>query len=456
MPNHASSSSQKLTRLNMESEVVAPITVLLIEDSRTVRAQLREFIGLLDHVDLVEAGTLAEAQTILQRRTTEFFCAIVDLTLPDARGLESVLAVRAHGVPIIVLTGTVDPVIRQMVLAQQVIDYIVKNGISAIEDTAYLVGRLRQNQSMKVIVADDSRTFRTYVGELLARYHFTVHEATDGAVALDLLTAHPDTALLLTDYHMPNLNGLELIRQVRQQHRREDLAIIALSQSGHPDLSAAMLKAGANDYMPKNFLVEEFYCRLVQNANMVHYVRTLQDMANRDYLTRLHNRRHLYQAAERLYAETKRQGDMLAVAMVDADRFKRINDQHGHAAGDEALKCIARVLRRTCLRGDLVARYGGEEFVCAMRVAHREDAWQRFENLRQAIETIELKWEGTPIPITVSIGLTTDFRESFVAMLDLADQAVFHAKAEGRNRIVALPESSAQPVGQDAARSMPA
>jgi len=171
----------------------------------------------------------------------------------------------------------------------------------------------------------------------------------------------------------------------------------------------------------------------------VHYVRTLQDMANRDYLTRMHNRRHLYHAAETLYSETKRQGGTLAVAMVDADHFKRINDQHGHAAGDEALKCIARVLRRACLRGDLVARYGGEEFVCAMRVANHADAWQRFENLRQAIEAIELKWEGTPIPMTVSIGLTIDFRESFVAMLDLADQAVFHAKAEGRNRIVALP-----------------
>jgi len=441
MPKHASSASQKLTRLNMESEVAAPITVLLIEDSRTVRAQLREFLGLLDHVNLVEAGTLTEAHAILQQQAQSFFCAIVDLTLPDARGLESVLAVRAYGVPMIVLTGTVDPVIRQMVLAQQVIDYLVKNGISAIEDAAYLVGRLRQNQSMKVILADDSRTFRTYVGELLARYHFTVLEAADGTVALELLAAHPDTALLLTDYHMPNLNGLELIRQVRQQHRREDLAIIALSQSGQPDLSAAMLKAGANDYMAKNFLVEEFYCRLVQNANMVHYVRTLQDMANRDYLTRLHNRRHLYYAAENLYAETKRQGDTLAVAMVDADHFKRINDQHGHAAGDEALKCIARVLRRACLRGDLVARYGGEEFVCVMRVANCEDAWQRFENLRRAIEAIELKWDGTPIPITVSIGLTTDLRESFVAMLDLADQAVFHAKAEGRNRIVALPAS---------------
>ncbi len=432
--------SHKLVRLAMESDHVEHLTVLVVEDSRTVLTQLRQYLGLLEQVSLVEAGTLSAAGTILDARAAEFFCAIVDLTLPDAGGLESVRRVRAHGVPVIVLTGSVDPLLRQQVLDLGVIDYIVKSGKASIEDAAYLVGRLRQNQSMKVMVVDDSLTFRLRAAELLGRYRFTVLQAGDGQEALDLLEDNPDTALLLTDYHMPRLDGLELVRRIRRHHRREDLAIIAMSQSCRSDLSAAMLKAGANDYLSKSFMLEEFYCRVVQNANMVHYVRTLQDMANRDYLTRLHNRRHLFRAAEALYAETRQEGAMLAVAMLDADHFKQVNDQHGHAAGDEALKRIARVLRRACRRGELVARYGGEEFVFVARVAGKEEARARLEALRAEVEAIHLDWEGARIPLSVSIGLTTEFGGSFTAMLDLADQAVFHAKAEGRNRVVMLPD----------------
>jgi diguanylate cyclase (GGDEF)-like protein len=238
---------------------------------------------------------------------------------------------------------------------------------------------------------------------------------------------------------MPEMDGLELVRQIRRQHRREDLAIIALSDHGRPDLSAAMLKAGANDYLNKHFQAEEFYCRVVQNTNMVHYVRELHDMANRDYLTRLHNRRHLFQAAEARYQAVREQGGTLAVAMIDADHFKCINDQHGHAAGDEALKRIARVLRRNMARDDIVARYGGEEFVCVVALDVAHGARQRFESLRAAIAAIELEWAGAPIAITVSIGFTTQLGTSLTAMIDLADQAVFHAKAEGRNRVIELP-----------------
>jgi diguanylate cyclase (GGDEF)-like protein len=435
MPSTVPLTSEKLSRLSFNLHGEDSISVLLVEDSRTVRLHLRQYITLLDNVELLEAETLAAAHTILQAESATLFCVVLDLTLPDASGLEVVNAVRAYGVPIIVLTGSADPFLRQAVLDMQVIDYMFKNGLNAIEDVAYLIGRLRQNQSMKVMVVDDSKTFHLHVCRYLRQYRFQVISAYNGQEALDILKDNPDIALVLTDYFMPVMNGLDMVRQIRRQHRREDLAIIAFSDLKHPELSATMLKAGANDFLSKDFQIEQFYCRVVQSINMVHFVRELHDMANRDYLTRLHNRRYLFQAMESLHAEAVAGKRTLAVAMVDADRFKRINDEYGHAAGDEALKKIAFVLRRQLSRHDIVARYGGEEFVCVATIKSCDEAAALFESVRAAIEAIDLNWNGITIPLTVSLGVTTAPGISFPDMVERADEAVFRAKAGGRNRV---------------------
>jgi diguanylate cyclase (GGDEF)-like protein len=444
MIDHDVLPGEKLSRLSLTSEGDTPINVLLVEDSRTVRAQLRHYLGMLDNVTLFEAGTLAEAKIILEERSHDLFCAILDLTLPDASGLDTVEAVRAYDVPIIVLTGSVDTFLRQAVLDMRVIDYMFKNGAAAVEDVAYLIGRLRQNLSMKVLVVDDSQTFMLHVMKLLAQYRYIILTARNGREALEILERHPDIGLVLTDYHMPEMNGLELVQNIRRKHRREDLAIIALSDINRPELSAAMLKAGANDYLSKKFQVEEFYCRVVQNTNMVRYVHELRDMANRDYLTRLHNRRFLFQAVEPLYAEARAGKRDLAVAMVDADHFKHINDEFGHVVGDEALKRIAAVLRRGFVGSGIVSRYGGEEFVCVTTLSDSGRSMEHFEQVRAGVASIELKSKGKRVPLTVSIGVTSALGGSFADMIELADQAVYRAKASGRNRVVELSPDNAE------------
>jgi diguanylate cyclase (GGDEF)-like protein len=274
---------------------------------------------------------------------------------------------------------------------------------------------------------------------MLAQYRYPILLATNGREALTLLEQHPDTALVLTDYHMPEMDGLGLVRGIRRRYRREELAIIALSQAHEKELSATMLKAGANDFLNKDFQAEELYCRLVQNTNMVHFVRQLRDLINLDYLTRLYNRRYLFQVANLLHAEASARPGVLALAMVDADYFKRINDSFGHSAGDEALKHIATLLRRTFQHTDIIARYGGEEFVCVVTADRPEDAWHRFDKLREDIATTPLSFEGATIRMTVSIGLTTVLGNSLTEMIACADRAVYRAKAEGRNRVVLEP-----------------
>lgn len=427
---------EKLSRLSLLADAQEPIDVLVVEDSRTVRSQLKQYLSLLDRVTVFEAETLAQARVLLAARTVPFFCVVLDLTLPDADGHEAVDAIRAFDVPIIVFTGSVNTQLRQAVMDLRVIDYMYKQGAAAIEDVAYLIGRMRQNQSMKVMIVDDSTTFRMHISRLLAQYRFPILMACDGHEALDLLARHPDVALVLTDYHMPHMNGLALVKEIRRKHRREDLAVIAFSDSEQPEISAAMLKAGANDYLNKHFLAEEFYCRVVQNTNMVHFVRELRDMANRDYLTRLHNRRHLFHAAEALFEQAHHAHGQLALAMVDADHFKQVNDRYGHGAGDEALKRIAGVLRKNCQPGDIAARYGGEEFVLLKQLPAGEDALPLFERLCAEVAALDFQWEGKPVPLSVSIGFTTRRAGGLSEMIEWADQAVFHAKALGRNCVV--------------------
>ena len=432
-----SSLGSKLARLGTLAHEDGEITVLLVEDSRTVRIRLRDTLQTLPGVRVLEAGTLAEARVLLDQDAAGLFCAVLDLTLPDASGSEIVDLVSGYEVPIIVLTGTLNPEVRRAVLEKRAIDYIIKSNTGAIEDVAYLVARLRQNLRTKVLVVDDSATFRTHLSGLLTQYHFLILTAANGQEALAQIAAHPDIVLVLTDYHMPEMDGLELIREIRRRYRREDMAIIALSDADHPDLSAAMLKAGANDFLAKRFQSEEFFCRVTQNTNMIGYVRQLRDMATRDYLTGLYNRRHLFELGNALHASARNGSDLqLALAMIDADHFKRINDQFGHDAGDAALKMLAATMRRTLPDSDILARFGGEEFVCLSLLPRREDAAAHFEQLRAAVKASDLRWQGERIPLSASIGFTTQLGENLAMMIARADEAVYRAKEGGRNRVV--------------------
>lgn len=345
-------SATKLSRLSLAADSEKPISILVVEDSKTVRRQLRQQISLLENVTVFEAGTLAEARNVLEAQSDDIFCAVLDLTLPDASGLDVVEAVRAYKVPSIVLTGSADPFLRQAVLDLRVIDYMFKTGAMAIEDVAYLIGRLRQNQAMIVLVVDDSKTFRTHVSGLLAQYRFVTMTANNGQEALEVLEKHPDIALVLTDYHMPEMNGLELIRNIRRTHRREDLAIIAMSDLDRPELSAAMLKAGANDFLHKGFQVEEFYCRVVQNTNMVRFVcelrrnsQTLQTYHDEreaenqlavEIIEQLMNRPGLSDPALHywMHPATYFSGDIVAAARSEDGRFSvLLADATGHGLG---------------------------------------------------------------------------------------------------------------------------
>lgn len=413
--------------------------VLIVEDSRAILGLLGAYLENLEGIEVTTASTLAEAQVALSKETDRFFCAVLDLNLPDAPNGEIVDTVQEHGIPVIVLTGSADEEVRQAMRNKLVLEYVVKRQTEEIEHVAYLVGRIYENQQVKVLIVDDSASFSSYLKELLANYQYQVLLAEDGKAGLKTLSENPDISLIITDYNMPEMDGLEMIKAIRQQYRREDLAIIGISDASKSDLTVRLLKAGANDFITKRFEMEEFYCRVTQNTNMVGYVRKVRDSAIRDFLTKVYNRRHLFELAASLYANAQRGMITIATALIDADHFKNINDTHGHAMGDEALVAIAQTLQNSLRKSDVVARFGGEEFVCIAIIKEEEDAVPVYEKVRANLEAIELYTEaGERVPITASIGVTTQLSESFDDMLKLADEAVYDAKDAGRNRVVRI------------------
>ncbi len=431
-----SSAIPRLKRLQGRNNKDGQNTVLVVEDSKSILSLLCAYLDRLEGINVISATSMAEAEALLTEHGQQIFCAVLDLNLPDAPNGEVVDLVQGHGIPVVVLTGSVDESLRKMMLEKNIVKYVVKRHTTELENVTYIVGRIFENQDIKILIVDDSPSFRSYLISLLDTYRYSTLTAGNGKEALKVLKQHPDISLVITDYNMPEMNGLELIEAIRLDYRREELAVIGVTDVTKPGVSVRLLQSGANDFLSKPFEIEELYCRVTQNTNMIGYVREIRDLATRDYLTKVYNRRHLFDMGEVLYANAKRGNVILAAALIDADHFKAINDTYGHHIGDQALIALAGALTSSLRTSDIVSRYGGEEFACLAIIKKEDDAVLTFERARKRVEDIELYVEGERVRIAVSIGVTTKLAGSLDEMLQLADSAVYEAKNNGRNRVV--------------------
>jgi diguanylate cyclase (GGDEF)-like protein len=314
--------------------------------------------------------------------------------------------------------------------------------VSGEQAQAYLQ-RLLANRRRKVLIVDDSTSFRLFIRTIVEKQRIVVLEARNGQEALTLMQAHPDIALVITDYEMPDMDGVQLTATLRGQHYASDLAIMGFSGSEDAFLGVRFLKAGADDLVRKPFMVEEFVSRINSRLDHIEDIRTIRDQAHRDYLTRLYNRRYLFEAGNTLYNSAMRGHIALAVGMVDIDHFKRINDTYGHDVGDQAIVALARTLDHTFRSTDLVARMGGEEF-CVLTV-NAADPAALFERLRQAIEAMEIPLPGGGVlKMTGSVGFSCQLGDCLEDLINQADKALYEAKSSGRNRVMQYESSAAK------------
>ena len=409
-------------------------SVLIVEDSQVVLKVLRYIAKRMLGFDVVFAPTAEAAQRELARRD-DWFAAIVDLTLPDAPDGEMVDFMLERGIPTIVLTGRMVDENRDALLRQGIVDYVQKEGLYSYQYAVNLVNRLYRNRNIKVMVAEDSSVTRWFVADLLRRHQFQVVEAENGQQALEQILADDEIDILLTDYNMPELNGFDLINTLRHQHEKVDLVIIGLSSADDKYLSAKFIKNGADDFLYKPFSHEEFFCRIQHSVEAMERNRELQRMAYTDALTDVHNRRYFIEQARKLISAAEANQTPLSLAILDIDHFKQVNDCHGHDVGDRVLVSFGTSLREAFSRF-VLARTGGEEFCVLFPGLPVERAAQLLDVVRLKIESSHVETPSGVLAFTFSAGVSQLPVGSLEELMKSADQQLYKAKEQGRNRVL--------------------
>ncbi|MDQ6999113.1 MAG: diguanylate cyclase [Mariprofundus sp.] len=411
--------------------------ILLVDDSLFICKTVHKHLDM--HVDLPVdiAHNLEEAMRLVECEGQNYFVALLDLNLPDAPDGEIVDYISMHNIPFVVFSGSESESMKSMCEKHALmIDYVNKDSVYSINYLGTLINRLQKNRNIEALVVDDSSMCRKRVANKLNRAMLKTHEAATAENALIMLNEQEGIRLVMIDYNLPAMNGFELCKRLRDMPNHKDLIIIGFSGVGDERLASRYLKSGANDYIPKSCSQEELLCRVMQNLNMQDFICSYRDASNQDFLTGLHNRRFLFASLPRVQANAKRYKQAYAVAILDIDHFKQINDSLGHEAGDRVLKSLASELKNRLRESDMLARIGGEEFCIVAENCDRDKAALLFEGLRSRIEDSVMFSNGDDaVRVTVSIGVCCDSDLAFDEMMLMADNNLYKAKEAGRNRV---------------------
>lgn len=298
----------------------------------------------------------------------------------------------------------------------------------------------------RVLVVDDSPIYRRLISAHLREWGFDVTLANNGVEGWNVLAKPGSPTLVLTDWVMPHMDGVELCRKIRERATTDAYVytILLTSKDEKSDLLKAM-EAGADDYLVKPFDEQELRARLLVGErisalqqDLISAREEMRRAATYDGLTELLNRREIIEALRREVSRSCRDKKCVSVIMADIDDFKSINDDLGHLAGDEVLKEVARRLRTSIRPYDLVGRYGGEEFLLVLPNCDLISTFTRADQLRSSVSIKPVSTPAGPRKVTLSIGIAVASGESLTdaqALINSADAGLYQAKRNGRDRV---------------------
>lgn len=232
--------------------------VLIIDDSSSICNTLKSLIQNDIDIDVFITKSLKECVKILLQEKGKFDIFLADLGLPDAPNGEIVDFLSKFSIPIVVLTGSEDIDIEEKFRNKNIVDYIIKDGISALTYATAIIKRIIHNKDVKVLVVDDSKTFVRKTVDLLNRYKINALCAYDGIEAYETLLNNKDIKIVLTDYLMPNMNGLELTKKIRKDYSKDELSIIVTSDDSSKKIPAKFLKYVQMIFYTKVFQMRSF------------------------------------------------------------------------------------------------------------------------------------------------------------------------------------------------------
>ncbi|MGH9688162.1 MAG: GGDEF domain-containing response regulator [Candidatus Acidiferrales bacterium] len=295
----------------------------------------------------------------------------------------------------------------------------------------------------RILIAEDDPVSRRMLQAFLTKWGYRVHLASDGMQALEALDQPNAPQLAVLDWMMPGLEGPEVCRKVREFANRQYTYLLLLTARGQKDDLLRGLESGADDYLTKPFDAQELRARLRVGERILELQRNLiaareelRFRATHDVLTGIPNRATVLDATQRECSRQIRDGGSVSLIILDLDHFKSINDTYGHLCGDQVLREAARRIAACVRTYDTVGRIGGEEFLVVAPTTDGPGSLALAERIRQSIEP-GIETEAGPVTITVSCGVATSEGPNLFAanaLLRLADEALYRAKAAGRNR----------------------
>lgn len=291
---------------------------------------------------------------------------------------------------------------------------------------------------VRVLIIDDDANILQSLTDILESYQMEALGALYGEEGIRLATeGRPDVILL--DSRMPGISGFDVCTRLKEEEQTKHIPIIFLTGKDITEENVVRgLELGAYDYITKPYRVAELLARIRVMARIKVAEQRARELSVTDELTGLYNRRFLLQRCEEELSRAQRYRLPVTCILLDLDRFKRINDDHGHRAGDEVLRRVAQAMQGECRKEDIVARYGGEEFVVVLSGDQR-DGLGLSERIRHRLETTEIAVDDTTVVITGSFGVASypnHMPEGDVStLIHLADTALYQAKRAGRNQV---------------------
>ncbi len=448
---------------------------VLVVDDVPANVKLLEARLSAEYFDVLTAVSGADALAICER--AECDVVLLDVMMPDMDGFEVCRRLKGgistHHIPVVMVTALDQPSDRVRGLEAGADDFLTK----PVSDVA-LIARVRSLARLKlmtdelrmravtsreigiesperealtdagrggsILVVDDRTASSERLLGMLNGEHRVEIEADPNEALFHAAEGNYD--LLIVSLALDNFDGLRLCSQVRSLERTRNVPILAIADAENNTKLVRGLEIGVNDYLTRPIDKNELMARVRTQIRKKRYTERLRDnvqmsieMAITDALTGLYNRRYMESHVGTLVEQAVARGKPLTVLVLDIDFFKTINDSYGHDAGDDVLREFAIRIKKSIRGIDLACRYGGEEFVVVMPETDMAVATMVAERLRRRIATepFPIQQGGRLIEVTISIGLAALGRDDTAAsVLKRADQALYRAKRDGRNRVV--------------------
>jgi len=391
--------------------------ILVIQDNQTLADELVQKLSNKLNCEVDVAYKLSEAKLFL--KMYQYFIVVTDINLPDAPNgvvVDYLVEKKAHT---IVLTSNTDKALRKSALNKKVIDYVIKNDTDDFSQIISTIRRLQKNQTHKVLVVDDSMVFRKQMQNMLQNLFINVYTVAHGEEALGMLQTHPDISLVLTDYNMPVMDGMELTIELRKTHKKANLSIIAISSNEENEINSEFLKNGANDYIKKPFSNEEFSCRVNNALEAIENINTIKN-SDRDFLTGLYNKKYFHKHINNFVKETLDNNSIFSISLIGIDA----KDVKESVTID-----MSEIIRTSIHRKNLVALFDTDEFCIVIKDTSRDETNNILASILQEAQT-------SGHNVSIGIALYEDEAEGVDGTLSQADMMLYKAKQNGSNQIV--------------------